>query len=260
MFICANPGAGGYRLGRIASCLNNVHWYSHSLNGIYPWAVNYNNIVLGKNISPCHYDRYIDQNTVPLLGERIERYWYKNDYDYFYNHVWAMQMAECGADKIMQNENYISWIVHDLPSTILSRFPNAKILNLLDDKLAELVERYKTTTALFPVHIKSPSLKPSYKNNFTQSIELLMSVNCNPTYRDYWAWTEFQLPTYEDNMHQQYNQYLYTTLGDLLEHKKQETQCLNLSWSDLDIDAIKKYLNSSTIDKNYLTLTNPTNF
>jgi hypothetical protein len=247
-------------LGRLASCLNNVHWYSHLLNGECPWDVNYNNVVLGKNISPYHYDRYIDQNTVPLLGERIERYWNESDHDHFYNHIWATQMTKCGADNVMQNGNYISWIVHDLPSTLLSRFPNAKILNLIDDDLDQLVDRYKTTTALFPVHIKSFCLKPSYKNKFTQSIELLMVSNSNPTYRDFWAWTEFQLPEYQDRLEIYYNQYLRTTLGKLLENKKRETQCLNLSWANLDINVIKKYLNSSTIDDNYLTLTNPTNF
>jgi hypothetical protein len=247
-------------LGRIASCLNNVYWYSHSLNGKHPWDINYNNVVLGKNISPYHYDRYIDHNTVPLLGERIERYWNESDHEHFYNHIWATQMTECGADSAMQDGNYISWIVHDLPSTLLSRFPNAKILNLIDDDLDQLVDRYKTTTALFPVHIKSFCLRPSYKNKFTQSIELLMVSNSNPTYRDFWAWTEFQLPEYQDRLEIYYNQYLRTTLGKLLDHKKRETQCLNLSWANLDINSIKKYLNSSTIDDNYLTLTNPTNF
>lgn len=260
LFICASPGSGGYRLGRLVSCLNNVHWYSHSLNGIYPWDVTYNNIVLGKNISPYHFDRYIDQSTVPLIGERIERYWHESDYDYFYNHLWLAQMVKCGANDVMQTGNYISWIVHDLPSTLLSRFPNAKILNLLDDDLDQLVDRYKTTTALFPAHIKSTSLKPIYKNNFTVSIESLMAVNSDPTYRDYWAWTKFQLPIYEDQLETDYNQYLYATLAKSVEHKKRETQCLNLSWANLDIDVIMKYLNSSTVDYNYLALTNPTNF
>ena len=216
--------------------------------------------MLGKNISPYHYDRYIDQHTVPLIGERIERYWCERDHDHFYNHIWATQMTKCGAENVMQTGNYISWIVHDLPSTLLSRFPNAKILNLIDNDLDQLVDRYKKTTALFPVHIKNSCLKPSYKNNFTLSVESLMVSNSNPTYRDYWAWCEFQLPIYEDQLETHYNHYLHTMLDKLLERKKRETRCLNLSWADLDIDVIMKYLDSSTIDHNYLTLTNPTNF
>jgi hypothetical protein len=54
LFILANQGAGGHRLGRIISCFNNVYWYSSKHNGEHPWDVFFTEAVSGKNISQYH--------------------------------------------------------------------------------------------------------------------------------------------------------------------------------------------------------------
>jgi hypothetical protein len=94
LFILANPGSGGHRLGRIISCISNVYWYRHIKNGIHPWDVFFTDKVSGKNISQYHYDRLVGDNSIPLLGERIERWWNTEDYNIFYNEVWSTQIVK----------------------------------------------------------------------------------------------------------------------------------------------------------------------
>lgn len=246
LFIVANPGAGGHRLGRIVSCLDNVYWYSHENNGINPWDVSSNDIVSGKNISKYHYDRLINNTMVPLVGHRIERYWDHGDFEHYYR-LWACGMETSGANSIMNNGQYISWVLHDQPDVLKNRFPNCKIIHLKDPD--DVLDRFMRTTALFPIHIRNTQYKPSYYSNFGSDIEHLIKYNSNPTHRDYWAWTIHGEPFYTSFYDIEYRDYIDLRL-------KQNTQMdipgvLNISWDNLSIEYIKSYLNSNSIDDNH---------
>jgi hypothetical protein len=245
LFVCANPGSGGYRLGRILSCFNNVFWYSNGRNGHDPWLVYVNNRVSGKQISENHYDRYIGHQMVPLAGKRIECYWNDTDLDYFYNNVWSDKMLSCGATAIIKNNMYISWIVHDTPQYIRNRFPNAKIVNLIDTNISQVSNRYVQTTALYPAFIKNSELKPTYDTKHTE----ILKYNPNPTYRDLWMWNTYKEATFSEFKTNEYLEYVNELLYTLNQEKKIENpNYFSLTWDSLSVDSLRDYLKSTSID------------
>jgi hypothetical protein len=186
---------------------------------------------------------------VPLVGERIERYWEYSDFDTYYR-IWNHYMNTSGANDIMNNGQYISWVVHDEPEYLLARFPNCKIIHLKDP--ANVVERYLETTALFPIAIHNPLLKPKYLNDFAQDLEELFITNSNPTHRDYWAWSRFNASHFPDELKTPYRLSVTRMINN---PQKNTPGVLNVSWDDLDINSIKEYLNSNSIDSQYEKLT-----
>jgi hypothetical protein len=256
LFICANPGSGGYRLSRIISCLDNVFWYSNGRNGIYPWTVYNNSRVAGKEISEYHYDRYIGHQMVPLVGERIESYWNADDLDNYYNNIWADKMLSSGATSITKNNMYISWVVHDLPDYILARFPNAKIINLIDDDIDVVVNRYLETTALFPIILRNTDIKPVYKTEHAVLVDRLTKTNKLATYRDLWAIKYKNVHSYSNLLFdQEFKQYLENMFNYLHNIKlKRNPSYYSTSWSSFNVDEIKSYLGSNIIENNYQLL------
>lgn len=262
LFICASPAGGGFRLGRIVSCLNNVYWYSDQRNGERPWHTFFNNPnsvgdkrVTGKDISEFHYDRYINGKTVPLVGERIERYWNAEDLDYFYDDVWTERMEFSKAKDLMRKGLYISWVVHDTPDYIASRFPNAKIINLVESDFSSIVDRYKKTTALFPIVIRSDALKPHYKNDYASNLDKLLKQNPNATYRDYWSYVNRGLIVYDNSCDLDYTKWLFDECNVNATNKESSScDCLNVSWKSFDIEQIKKYLSSAGVNDRYLDI------
>lgn len=249
LFIVANPGAGGHRLGRIISCLDNVYWYSHVNNGINPWDASNNDIVAGKNISKYHYDRLINDTMVPLVGHRIERYWDSADFDHYYR-LWTSGMELSGANDIINSGQYISWVLHDQPDVLRNRFPNCKIIHLKDPE--NVLDRFMQTTALFPIHIRNIQYKPSYHSFFGADIEHLLKYNSNPSHRDYWAWTIHGEPFYSIVYDKEYRDYIDLRLKG--NGQMDIPGVLNTSWDILDIESIKSYLQSNSIDDNFKSL------
>lgn len=255
LFICANPGAGGYKLGRIISCFNNVFWYSNGRNGYTPWDIYQNDRVAGKNISGKHYDRYIGYQMVPLAGERIECYWEQDDIDTFYNTVWATEMLKSGAISIMDNDMYISWIVHDTPQYIRSRFPNAKIVNLFDTDIDQIAKRYLTTTSHFPVYFNKDTLKPTYLNDYARTLDELMTLNPKPRIKDLWMWKTHQAPIFDKECRSEYLEDITKMLEVYNNDKKIESPSyLSLTLDSLSVDTLQKYLNSTAVNENVTLL------
>lgn len=256
LFVVASAGGGGHRLGRIISCIDNVYWYADKkTNGINPWDIFLTDSVKGKNISPYHFDRITPKNIIPLLGERAERYWFEFDVDQFYTQVWSQSMYAAGADEIINSGKYVLWVVHDTPQYLLARFPNAKIINLVDKDIDTVIERYLKTTALFPIVINNKSIKPDYLNDFSLSIEELKAINPSPTYRDFWAWNQYTLPVYIDKLNVEYKSYVSNMLNKQnAERIKENPKYINVTWDDLNIDSIIKYLDATSINKNYIDL------
>ncbi len=248
LFVLANQGAGGHRLGRIISCLDNVHWYSSENNGLRPYDVFYNDTVAGKSISAYHYDRTLGNNTLPIVGERILKWWDTKDYDLFYTTCWLTEINKLS----LPDNTLMHWILHDDPRDLHKVFPNAKIISLIDTDIDLITDRYMKTTAKFPCAIKHFNLKPPYKNDYAKAVELLGS----PTEKDLWFYFN------KDADQQDYFNHIKENLTLLNNARKSyvNKNHLSFTWDTLDINNIKTFLNSSSIDENYLTLTMPKNF
>ena len=253
LFVCASPGNGGHRLARIISCCENVHWYSDVRNGIHPWDVYYNPEhskgkfkVSGKDISPYHFDRYIGELSVPLVGERIERYWNNEDLEYFYQKVWVREMKRSGALDIIDSRKFLLWVVHDDPQYILRRFPNSMIINLIDDSIEKTVSRYLKTTAMFPIELKDKRLKPAYQTNYSYLVETLLNSNPKANTRDLWTYEIYQQYQYESKMEDRYRLYVKKYLDELHEKKQfSHKNVCNLKWSSFSIEQLPKELGSA---------------
>jgi hypothetical protein len=264
IFICASPAGSGYRLGRIVACLDNVYWYATKGNGLYPWSVvrkDPNKVssdamkVKGRRISKFHFDRKTNTGVIPLVGERVEQFWNKEDLDYYYNTIWPNLMSAAGADKIINQKQLLTWVIHDSPQQILQRFPNAKVINLIDDDILEIAKRYMSTTALFPIKIENKDIKPAYKNKYAQLLDDLEKINQNPTYRDHWAWITHGIGFYSDDLKEEYFLYVLNNLQAIdAEKKLYNPNCLNVSWRNFDIGEIIKFCSANSIVEEYKDL------
>jgi hypothetical protein len=262
IFILASPAGGGYRLGRILCCFDNVFWYEAIRNGKYPWRIFPSDVVKGKDISSFHFDRRTATNMIPLVGERIERFWNTDDLDTFYSTVWNNQMTAAGADNIINSNKSLVWVLHDTADYVLSRFPNAKVINLVDSDIEYVIDRYLKTTALFPITIENKNLKPLYINDHAMLLDELVEVrsttslkNIEPTYRDFWAWENKQQLEYTEDLDDEYKSYVSNLLtAQHAERIKESPSYINVTWDNLDIDLIKSFINATAIDENYKLL------
>jgi hypothetical protein len=257
IFVLANPGSGGYRLGRIVCCFDNVYWYETQNNGTHPWSLFFSDKIYGKNITPNHFDRTTKHSNIPLLGERIEKFWKSEDLEKFYTVKWTAVMARAKADEIINQGKSIVWVLHDYPEYLLSRFPNAKIINLIDTNLEETIDRYLETTALFPIIINTIRLKPTKGSHseYTAALYSLSRVKKTPTYRDFWAWEYKNNSVYTDDMKDEYREYVSSLIYK--RHKitnVESNRYLNVSWNTLDIQKIKEFIGATNIDENYVNL------
>ena len=254
IFVLASPAGGGYRLGRLICCFDNVYWYEAKLNGRYPYSVYYSSGLKGKLISPYHFDRRTQTGMIPLVGERVERFW--DDTEEYYSNVWPDQMKIAGAEDILKQGKKLVWVLHDMPND-LTRFPNAKIINLVDNDLESVIDRYLVTTALFPVSIENPGLKPNDDNEYTTKLKALEKINPNPTYRDFWMWENYNVPQYSETVDTEYRIYV----SNLIKKNdrsavKENPKCLNITWDTLDIDLIKQFIGAGSIDPDHISLIN----
>ena len=242
LFVLANQGAGGHRLGRIISCFDNVYWYSSKNNGIDPWDLFFNRTVTGKSISQYHYDRTIGSQTLPIVGERILKWWDPSDYNNFYNNVWAEELNKLS----LPNNMIIHWVLHDTPQALHKIFPQAKIISLIDTDMESVTARYMQTTAKFPCAINHFNLKPAYKNAYAIKIAELG----NPTEQEFWFYLNSGATQQEYFNHIKENLTLLNNARQSYFHKNY----LSLTWETIDINVIKSFLNSNNIDQRYLNL------
>jgi hypothetical protein len=246
LFILANQGSGGHRLGRLISCLDNVYWYSSKNNGTNPWDVFFDNIIVGKDISKYHYDRTVNDKTVPVVGERILKWWDYQDQDTFYNTQWLEEFKKINVPK----NNFIHWVLHDDPESLHRIFPNAKIISLIDTDIENVTNRYMETTAFFPAFVKLPNLKPNYENQHALDIKNLMSNNRVPTEKDLWF---YQNPRSTEVDY-------FNSIKNMLDAKNRmrlsydNPKHFKLTWENLQITLLLNFLSSTTINENYKIL------
>ena len=236
LFILANPGAGGHRLGRGISSLDSVYWYSCGRNGISPTDVYPSNNVIGKTISHNHYDRVVGTQMVPLVGERIEQWWNTDDLDFFYKEVWTSQMIKFS--KVLETQ-YLHWILHDNnPMHLLTRFSNAKIISLIDTDMPAVVNRYLETTSVFPAYYRMVNLRPAYLTQYSQDVETLEQLRPHATLQDLW---EYQNPNgiykqfVKNKLEEDNNQRL----------KVNHPRHLTVTWDGLNLKTIEDFLQTT---------------
>jgi hypothetical protein len=244
LFVLANQGAGGHRLGRLVSCFNNVYWYSSAHNGVNPWDIFFDNKVTGKSISAYHYDRTVDNKTLPIVGERILKWWDRKDYKKFYNTVWTNEIKKITIPKNI----FMHWVLHDTPEEIHEVFPQAKIVSLIDTDIDLVADRYMETTANFPCAINHFNLKPPYKNQYATNIDALV----NPTEQELWFHTN------KNSTQQDYINYIKENLTLLNNARQSYTNknYITVTWDTLNLDNLKNFLNADTINHHYTKLLN----
>jgi hypothetical protein len=240
--VLANPGAGGHRLGRLLSCFDTVHWYSSDHNGTDPWDIFFDDTVTGKSISAYHYDRTLDTGAVPLVGERILKWWNPEDYDEFYQSRWVAEMGKISLPK----NKLTHWVLHDSPADLHARFPNAKIISLIDTDLDSVTDRYMQTTAEFPCAVNHFNLKPCYKNQYAECVEKLGS----PTEQQFWLYNNRNSSLVDYYAHVKN---CLTVMNNVRQSYKHENY-LCTTWDCLDINALRSFLNATTIDQQYTAL------
>ena len=246
LFVLANPGAGGHRLGRIISCCSNVYWYSAGRNGLNPWNIFKNERVAGKSVSEFHYDRYVGTTLVPLVGERIERYWETADIEFFYETVWNKLMSNTVFQDVLQ-DHILHWVLHDTPEKLLSRFPDAKIISIIDTDVEAVTDRYLETTANFPIFYRHFGLLPSYKTEYARIIEMLPQ---SATEKDLWS---FLNP--RKNSHHFYREILdQLNTANIKRQECIHKNHLTVTWDNLKIDKLAEFLLADDIDENYRNL------
>jgi hypothetical protein len=244
LFILANQGAGGHRLGRLVSCFDNVYWYSSIHNGVSPWDIFFDNKIAGKSISAYHYDRTVDNKTLPIVGERILKWWDRKDHKKFYNTVWADEIKKINLPKNV----FMHWVLHDTPEEIHAVFPQAKIISLIDTDLDQVIDRYMKTTANFPCAINHFNLKPPYKNQYAINVAALE----RPTEQELWFYTN------KNSTQQDYINYIKEnlTLFNNVRQSYTDKNYITVTWKTLNVDNLKNFLNASSIDHNYTKLLN----
>jgi hypothetical protein len=247
LFILANQGSGGHRLGRIISCVDTVMWYSCNENGKNPWDTFYSELITGKDISEFHYDRLVDNMVVPLVGERILKWWDNSDHLKYYQNNWQNEMKKIPVD----NNKFLHWVLHDDPKSLHDVFPNAKIISLIDEDIDQITDRYMKTTAFFPVFVKLPNLKPDYKNQYALNVEkLVISYPDNLTEKHLWF---YQNPNATDNDHYNYVKNMLDT-KNRMRLSYDNPNHFKLTWNNLQLDLLLDFLSSRTINENYKTL------
>ena len=100
-------------------------------------------------------------------------------------------------------------------------------------------------------------MKPTSNNQVSKQLLELEKLNPNPTYRDYWAWINKGVADYSTVFNEDYIKYVSEiVLDQQKELAKANPKCLNITWDSLDIDLIKEFIGSGSIDPNYSGLIN----
>jgi hypothetical protein len=173
---------------------------------------------------------------VPLVGERIEKWWNPDDLDFFYKEVWTPQMIKFS--KVLETQ-YLHWILHDNnPMHLLTRFSNAKIISLIDTDMPTVVDRYLETTAKFPSYFRMVNLRPTYLNQYAQDVETIEQQCPDATLQDLW---EYQNPNGN------YKQFVKNKLEEDNNErlKVDHPRHLTVTWDDLNLKTIEDFLQTA---------------
>ena len=221
LIINTTQGSGGHRLGRIISCFDNVHWYSHPNNGIYPWKFSTTREIAEIFFTKYHYDRILPDNSViPLIGSRIEKYWD--------NQRWFDNWHKIMETKSLPDE-YLTIVVHDSPQYLRNLFPTSLIVNLLEDPVTA-TERHLALSVNYRINYKFKDQIPAYKSKWVLLKDELLKINPSATEKDLWI--------YKNNSNE--NDYKKATLEEIQDKynkniKEQDYADITLRWETFNL-------------------------
>jgi hypothetical protein len=145
---------------------------------------------------------------------------------------------------------YLHWVLHDLPENLLKRFPNSKIISLIDNSVNTTVNRYLETTANFPMYIRHTGLMPQYKNHRRSKLEELHKKDNSATEQDFWLFLN------PDSTEKDFTKWVKNKLNNdnLIRKQFKSSQYMTVSWEDLDIEQVKIFIGAKKVDENYKLL------
>ena len=199
IFVSFEPGHGGHKIGRVISCLPDVHWYSHRDNGINPWNVHYKHTdIRQRHVSRYHYDRLVPKGSLPPLHDYVKDF--IPDEDHYYNRFFYPRFEKMGGRELMK-QNRLVFCTHETPKKLQKRFPKAKIISLIGDDFT-IATRYIETTALFPGHVKMKWLGGENTAYGKKLQTISKELGSDFTVRDIWAWNKYKSKYMDKHEHE----------------------------------------------------------
>lgn len=239
IIISFENGGGGHKLGRILCCLPDVYWYSHEWNGKHPWNVHFTETgIKQRYVSRFHFDRLTPNGMIPPTHDYVEKF--IPDADEYYSKHYMPAFERTGGTEIIKTHRMVL-VSHALPGTLLDRFPEATILNIVDDA-DTIAERYLKTTALFPAHLKLKWIDGENTEYGRKLQTIAEQVGKGFTVRDVWAYDKYS-KGYDDTLETEYRQFVFDTIHSNIAARKQYSHPNSLTVSKKDYKSIKEFIN-----------------
>lgn len=246
VFVSYEPGGYGHRLARKLCCLPNFYWYSSLGNGKSPWNISGwkslpDEYVLKRirKIASAHFHQRTAHDVLPF-DYSIVKEWIP-DKNQFYS-SFSDQFIKAHGPDILKTSKLV-YISHSLPEEILEIFPNAKIVNLVDDP-KKITDRYMYTTADFPAEfsmglqwIKNIEHTPNYSKH--QLIKETFQEKY--TMKDVWSYDKFNT-MWEEEYKDKYYQDILEKITSNITHRLASAHQNILTVNKKETTAIKKFI------------------
>lgn len=177
LFVSFEQGAGGHRLAREMAKDPHVYWYDHPDNDLEE-----TDIQQRTSGSMYHFNRYTDKGHLPPPYDYVKDY--IEDEEYYYNEIFEPKFIEAGGDKILESLK-LPYCTHMLPGEIKKNFPNAEIVNIIQDPLVT-AQRYMDVASEFPGFVKHKDFIPE-DNHRVQFLQSIHNMKTDFTTKDVWA-------------------------------------------------------------------------
>jgi hypothetical protein len=246
IFVSYEYGGGGHRLARKICCLPGFYWYSTKGNGKNPWNVSSwrklpdeSFLKSVRKIASAHYSQMTPDGILPF-DHSVGKEWIPDE-DQYYN-LFSSRFESSNGLEILNSKKLV-YISHSIPDSILKRFPNSKIINLVDDPV-KITERYMYTTALFPANFSIafqwiPNLQET--SAFKMHSENEKKFKKDYTMRDLWSISNFGTLWVDDYLGQYYQEILQRMTKNI-ELRKQITHSNVLTTHKSSTTLIKQFL------------------
>jgi hypothetical protein len=240
IIISFENGGGGHKLGRILCCLPDIYWYSHPSNGIRPWNVHFTHTdIRQRRISKFHFDRITPAGMLPPTHDYIKNF--IPDEDEYYEKHYMPAFEKAGGLDILKTHKLLL-VSHALPETLLTRFPKAVVLNVVDDA-DQIAERYLKTTALFPAHLKLKWIDGENTDYGRKLQTIADHIGKDFTVRDVWAYNRYQTK-YTNDLDDEYREHVFEVIHNNISIRKTYSHNNCLTVSKRDYKKIKEFLNA----------------
>lgn len=238
IFVSFENGGGGHRLGRIISCLPDVYWYSHKWNGIKPWNVHFTETAIKqRHVSKYHFDRLVPLGMLPPTHDYVNKF-IPNEQEY-YEKFYYPEFEKMGGYEIIKTHRLVL-CSHAMPEVLHNKFPDAKILNIIDDHVS-VASRYLKTTAIFPAHLKMKWLDGENTPHGKKLSAIAAAVGPGFTVRDIWCYERYGCG-YSEAHEEEYNNYVFNLIETNMNNRKSCTTANTLTVKKNDYKQIKDFL------------------